>query len=328
MEDKDFNIADAMGTLEEGLGLGQGEEKEVEETVPLEEEVVVEVVAEEAKELTTPAEVQVATTTIPAEAPPKTWRPDALVEWEKLPSAVRAEVLKREEDMFKGMESYKQKAHFGESFQTTLQPHMELLRQQNIEPVAHVGNLLHAHRMLSTAAPEARHQMFARLANDYGINLQQLLQTAQNYVPPSPEVVDLQRKFNELQSISTRNEQMQLQAKEAQLTAQIDRFQKDPANVHFATVANDMVELLSRGISTTLEDAYERAVWTNPATRSLEQARATTNAAKTLAEKTQAAKKASAANVKTTTKKGSVTAATGSMEKTLEETLAEIKSRN
>ena len=327
MENDDFNIADAMETLEEGLGLGQEEKEEIKEDDSSEEIAVVAEVPEEGEKPTLPGEVQVATAT-PTEAPPKTWRPNALVEWEKLPSAVRAEVLKREEDMFKGMESYKQKAHFGESFQATLQPHMEVLRQQNIEPVAHVGNLLNAHHMLSTAAPEARHQMFARLASDYGINLPQLLQTAQNYIPPSPEVVDLQRKFNELQSISTRNEQMQLQAKEAQLTAQIERFQKDPANVHFATVANDMVELLSRGISTTLEDAYERAVWTNPVTRSAEQARATTNAAKALAEKTQAAKKASAANVRTTTKKGSVTAATGSMEKTLEETLAEIKSRN
>jgi hypothetical protein len=329
-QDAEFDIAGAMETLEEGLGLGL----ELEEGG---EELVKEAIAETPPAVTeavpaAPSTEAPAATVPSVEAPPKTWRPDALTEWEKLPAKVRAEVIKREDDMFRGLESYKQKAQFGESFQGVLQPHLTLLQQQGIEPVGHVGNLLKAHAMLSTAPPEARHQMFTQLARDYGINLQFLAQTAQSYVPPTPEVVDLQRRLNELQSITSRNEQMQLQAKEAQLNAQIEKFQSNPANIHFATVANDMVELLSRGISTTLEDAYERAVWTNPATRSLEQARvsaeAQAKAAKALADNTAAAKKAASANVRTSTKKGSATAATGSMEKTLEETLAEIKSRS
>ena len=40
-------------------------------------------------------------------APPKTWRAEALAKWETLPAEVQREVLKREEDIFKGLESYK-----------------------------------------------------------------------------------------------------------------------------------------------------------------------------------------------------------------------------
>ena len=52
--------------------------------------------------------------------PPKTWRKEALEHWATIPDTVRAEILKREDDMFRGLEGYKSQANIGRAFQETL----------------------------------------------------------------------------------------------------------------------------------------------------------------------------------------------------------------
>ena len=44
---------------------------------------------------------------------PKTWRPEAAAKFATLPPEVQQEVLKREEDIFKGLEGYKADASIG-----------------------------------------------------------------------------------------------------------------------------------------------------------------------------------------------------------------------
>ena len=55
-------------------------------------------------------------------APPKTWRSEAAGMWAQLPPAVQQEVLKREADIFQGIEQYRDLAQTGRAFQQTLAP--------------------------------------------------------------------------------------------------------------------------------------------------------------------------------------------------------------
>lgn len=116
----------------------------------------------------------------------------------------------------------------------------------------------------------------------------------------------------------------------AERRKEIETFAADPANPHFEEVSNDMVTLLQGGVCKTLPEAYEKAVWANPVTRAKEiarqQAEATRKAQETEAAKVAAARKATAANVRTSAKSGSATAPLGSIDDTLNETLAKIRS--
>lgn len=262
--------------------------------------------------------------------PPKTWRQGALSQWASLPAEVRDEVLKREEDMFRGIEQYKADAGYAKSIKEALTPFMPSLQRYNIDPVQHIGALMKAHHDLALGTPEDKLATFQRLAQDYGIDLGHLAPEAQPFV--DPQVARLQTELREIRSTITNAEQQRQEAVIAENKAKIAAFAGDPAHPHFDKVSSDMAALLQSGAAKTLEDAYERAVWMNPETRAAEVSRQHAEKTKQGLEeakrKAEEAKRAAAANVRTSAKSGSGTAAPRSMDDTLQETLAAINARS
>ncbi len=257
--------------------------------------------------------------------PPRTWKPEVAAKWAAIDPEVRQEILRREENIFQGIEAYKSRAEFGDRFQRTLQPYMQTLQQYNLDPLQQVGNLLQAHHILSLGTPEQKQMMFARIAADYGIN------TGGETPYVDPQVAALQRDLQNLQSRLSSREQSEAANIRAGLQREIETFAADPAHVYFNEVANDIAGLLKSGVARDLKDAYERAVWANPVTRSKEQARVAAETAKKSAEeaaaRAAAAKKATSANVQSSAKAASGTAPRGTIEDTMQATLAAIRSR-
>jgi hypothetical protein len=265
----------------------------------------------------------------PTAEPPKTWRKEASAVWATLPPEAKAEVLKREEDIFKGIESYKVDATFGKTLKGVLAPYEGILKQHNIDPVQQVGSLLQAHYTLATGTPEARAGMFQRLAADYGIDLSQLSGGEAPYIDPTVRALQSELAGVKSQlSAAERGRQAEVAAANSK---QVDAFASDTKNVYFNEVADQMATLLQRGIVGTLQEAYDQAVWLNPVTRAKEVARSSAEAAKTAgaeaATKAALTKKATAANVKTSAKSGSATTPLGSIDDTLAAAFASIKAR-
>lgn len=261
----------------------------------------------------------------PATEAPKTWRPEAAAKFATLPPEVQQEVLKREEDMFRGLEGYKADANVGKAVNQILQPYMPMLQQAGLNPLQQVEGLMQAHYLLATGTPEQKQMLFQRLAQDYGVNL--------GYEQPyiDPQVQALQKQLSDLQSKLSGREQQEAAAARSQLQSQIDTFASDPAHPYFDEVANDIAGLLRSGAAKDLADAYEKAVWANPVTRAKEQGRLTAEAdAKAKAEaatKATQARKATGANVSAKAKAASAAAPTGSIDDTLNAALTAIRSR-
>lgn len=257
--------------------------------------------------------------------PPKTWRPEAAAKFAALPPEVQQEVLKREEDIFKGLESYKADASIGKAFKGVVQPYLQVFQSQGIDPMQQVSGLMRAHVALATGTPEQKQQFFQHLAKEYGVDLD----TEPPYV--DPQVAGLQKQLSDLQSRLNGREQHEANEARSKLQAEIDSFASDPAHQYFDEVANDMAGLLRSGAAKDLKDAYDKAIWANPITRAKEQARLTADAeAKAKAEAAERAKqarKATGANVKSSAKAASGTAPLGSIDDTLNAALANIKSR-
>lgn len=256
---------------------------------------------------------------------PKTWRPEAAAKFASLPPEVQQEVLKREEDIFRGLEAYKADASIGKALKSVVQPYMQVFQAQGIDPLQQVSGLMRAHVALSTGTPEQKQQFFQHLAKEYGVEL--------GMEPPyiDPQVAGLQKQLAELQSRLNSREQQEIAEARSKLQAEIDAFASDPAHQYFDEVANDIAGLLRSGAAKSLQEAYEKAVWANPITRAKEQARLTAEAeakAKAeAAEKAKQARKAIGANVKSSAKVASGTAPLGSIDDTLSAALAAIKSR-
>jgi hypothetical protein len=124
---------------------------------------------------------------------------------------------------------------------------------------------------------------------------------------------------------ATRTEQL------TQQKSAIDAFAEDPANPYFYDVADEIALLIrSSGGAMTLKEAYDKAVHLNPVTRARETERITAaaveKAQKEATERAAAAKRASN-RVRTSGHQGGDTAASGSMEDTMQATLDSIRSR-
>lgn len=263
--------------------------------------------------------------------PPRTWRAEAAAEFSKLPPVVQQEILKREEDIFKGIEGYKADAAFGNQLKSVMSPYLPILKQYNIAPEAQIQSLMQANHTLAFGTPEAKVQLLRNIARDYQIDLSGLGEASFDEDFSDPAVKALQSELQSIKSQLQQSQQSQVEARKAEIERTVNAFAADPANRYFEEVSEDIAKLLSTGAETDLKAAYDKAVWMNPAVRAKELARQQAEKQeaerKLQKEKAEAARKASAANVRTRAKSGSATAPTGSMDDTLAEALTAIKAR-
>lgn len=284
----------------------------------------------------TPAEKQPEGTQPPAPAAtplavaPKTWKPEEAAVWAQIPEAAKAAIVRREEDIFRGVEQYKTKAAFGSTVEQAIAPFRGIMEAHGIDPVQNISSLMNAHYQLATGTQESKLQLFKQLAADYRVDLSALSGEPNPYeIPADPQVVQLQQTVEQLQAERRAEQQQRYQAQQEQVAKQISEFAS--SHPHFDTVADDIAVLLKADKSLTLEQAYEKAVWANATTREQEIARL--NAEKQSAAQAQAAqqaagaKKAMAANIQTQPKAGAATEPLGSMDDTLAEALASIRKK-
>lgn len=338
-ENGEFDMGNALAEVSEGLGFEStevGDGGQVEGELPTGEAVELPEGDEqvEAKPEDEAATDPAAAPAIPAAPgpndPPKTWRTEALAKWETIDPVVKAEIQKREDDFFKGIEQYKSSATIGNNFRTVMDQYMPLLEQHGIDPYQQVAGLMEAHKTLALGTPEQRSAMFQKLARDYKVDVKALAGVVGEPPYVDPEVAALREKTESLQSTVQQMTQAQRQQRETELRANIEKFAGDPKNVHFNDVAKDMAVLLKTGVCQTLDDAYQKAIWQNPTTRAKEIASQTaaSEAARKAeeAKRVAAAKKATGANAPTS-RPSSRTAPAASMDDTIETTLATIKAR-
>lgn len=329
--ENDFDVSAAVDEIGSGLGLDLPEtttdEVELDVTPPAAEVETAEAPAAE----TTASEEPAATTTPATDAAPKTWRKEAAATWAALPSEAKNEILKREADIFSGIESYKADAGFGKSIKTVITPYEQILRDNNMDPAQTITSLMATHHTLATGTPQARLDLFTRMAKEYGIPLP--TGEASSGEPPyiDPAVAALQTELSSVKSTLEAQTQRAAAEQRNLISKQIDAFATDPSNIYWADVADSMAVMLESRQASTLQEAYDKAIWTNPAVRAKEIARQTAEAtAKAQAageEKVKAAKQATAANVKASAKVGSATTPKGSLDDTLAAAMANIKAR-
>lgn len=332
----DFDMEAAVSSLSSDL-FGQGDEGSKVEVVEVGQEgdgepvsptpgEAIEPPAQEGTETANTEEVQ-------ALGAPNTWTKEGLAEWAKIPPAAQQEILKREQDFFKGIEGYKEKADLGGRYDAVVEPFRATLAAEQVDPVQLFQSFSSNHYLLSRGTPEQKIQVAANLVRSYGLDLNAIavaLGTAEQ--PVDPTIKSLQDEVAALRSSDQQRQNQIIEQKRAELTSEINTFASDPAHPHFPKVINHMSDLLKANPNMGLKAAYDTAVMANPETRQLEIDRLTSEkmeAAKAAErEKVEAAKKAKGANVRTLqTERNGTVPSNKSWEETLEETAKDIASR-
>lgn len=264
---------------------------------------------------------------------PSTWTKEAIAEWSQIPPRSQQEILKREEDMHRGLEQYKGAAEIGQKYEAVAEPYRAMLTAENIDPVQLFNSFAANHYLLSEGSPEQKVELAANMLSHYGVEVTDLIDYIGEQIlnPVDPRVAKLEAELNGLKQNFTQQATKSTEAQQQAALSEIEKFAADPAHPYFNELVADVAGLMEAGVAQTLQEAYEKAVYANPVTRAKELERLT--AAKKL--ETDAAEKArkdklalsTAANVNAHSHQRDGTVPLGSMDDTLNETLAAIQGR-
>jgi hypothetical protein len=273
------------------------------------EEESVEAVAEDTTESEQPEE-QPEVSDIPK---PTTWKKDLLPLWDKIAkgetltkeeSKKHLEYLNQRENEFKkGVSVYKAEAERAKALEEAITPFVPELQAQGIHPAAWINNLGRAHMILTKAPHEQKVQMFHRLAQDYGVNLNQINEPQQPVDAYTQQL--MQQLYQVNQEVSTIKGRFE-QEEQARLNNEIERVRSDRERFpHFDMVREEMAQLLELGKAQDLETAYAKAVRMNDEAFRLEQEKLLSNATKQASKAQQVARaKATAVSPKSVTPNG------------------------
>lgn len=209
----------------------------------------------------------------PAAAPaaqaevPVAWRSEANQKiWAALSPEVQKAISQREAEVHKGFTKFDDERNFGKSIRDVVNPYLPMIQAEGGNPVAAVQNLLNTAYILRNAPAEQKVQALQRIAQTYGISLENVVQQRQN--PVDPQYESLQQRLARLETERQQETQQRQYQQQQELTSQITAFAASPDHPHFETVKTHMGTLLQNGLATSMQDAYDQAVWSRPDLRS------------------------------------------------------------
>lgn len=258
----------------------------------------------------------------PEDAPPPSWAKEMHPHWQRTPKEVRDYWRTREQQMEEGVRPLKEEAAFAKRWRETVSPYGEMVRASGLDEFGAVRALMEAHRALVSAEPGARRELFKQLQKDYG-----LAEEDPNASYVDPALKALQGEFRALKTSLERQAEGQRQAVLAEINKQIEAFAKEHP---LYNEVEEHIALLLQNPALTLEQAYEQAVWANPVTRAEELARMEAEKAEAAKDRARQAAQATGVNVRGTeprTQARDEAPVGQKMDKTMEEALREIRSR-
>ena len=235
----------------------------------------------------------VETSEVPAIKPPSSWKKEAQVKFAALDPEIQAEVMRRENDMHKGIEGYKQSAERATLYDRTFAPYQETMRQIGTTPEQAISGLMQTDHNLRYGSPAQKVAIVHDIIKQYGIKPEWF---DQQETQVNPEVGHLQTRLQAMEAQQAQWQQ-EVQAREVgTLNSDIQSFSKN--NEHFEAVRDRMADLIQGGAAKTLQEAYDTAVWSDPNVRAALLAKQQAEERTKATAKVNEAKKASSVNIR------------------------------
>ena len=292
----------------------EAQEKEVTESAP-------EVATSEDRALTTPSEAsesipEADTSTIRA---PSSWKKEQQAKFASLPADIQSEIARREGDIHRGVEHYKVAAERGNTYEKAFAPFRDTIQKIGSTPEQAITGLMQTDHNLRYGSPAQKVAVIQHIIQSYGINPEWFDQ--QNNSQANPEIGHLQNRLQQFEAQQAQQMQNMQEREAASLNNDIAAFAAK--NEHFEAVRDRMATLLEGNASKSLQEAYETAIWADPAIRATLLAEQQKEIRSKAATKAIEAKKLSSANVRT---RGVIPAqaAVGSIEDTIRSKAKEL----
>lgn len=212
----------------------------------------------------TPPPAPGVTTTAKFKAP-QSLRPLLREKWAALPEDWQGEIDRLERDAKTGIEKNAEAAKFREQFQQVAAPYQAMLG--GADPVQATRNLFQAAHTLNYAPPQQKAQLLARMIQDSGAPLELINAALEGggatAATGQPKAMDQE---SIIQQVRKEFQAQQQQQEQTRIMKDIESFKA--GHEFYADVEPDMVELINlsrgRGVTMTLEQAYNRAIQLHP----------------------------------------------------------------
>lgn len=278
--------------------------------------------------------------------PPAGWGAQARAEYAKLSPAVQQQVHKREADFHKGLSEYKQSADVGREIMADFAPYLPHMRANNVTPKQLVQAWTNLeYKLHSATTPEGKAKVMLEAAKAYGVDAAHMAAAAGIVTPPAvgadgqpvvtAPIVDPRFKALEdrLAQVTTHLEtekNAQARIEYTKIEDEVRMFAQTPGHEHFEAVRHDMSALMQTGRASSMDDAYNKAIWANPEVRAILLEQQRVDEANRAVEKAAAAKKAASANVapRGTPPVRKPVAGSGTMDDTLRQAFRAIQARD
>jgi len=207
---------------------------------------------------------------------PRSWKPDAREEWEKVPPRVQQEALRREREITQALQESSEARQNYQKLRETYQPYDVYFRQMGIQdPVGALNFLAQGWGSIALGSGPQKAAAIASLVKTYGIDVRELdnalaqtlgVSQGQGMAPPSPiggPVRDprLDALLGQIEQAKTQRDQ-RISSAAAEEVASVENEE------FFEDVRLDMADILdaraNRGLRTTAEEAYNLAIRLNP----------------------------------------------------------------
>lgn len=191
---------------------------------------------------------------------PAAWSAGNKAKFNELPDWAKQEISRREDEVHKGFTKFDEERQFGKSLKDIISPYMPIIQAEGGTPLTAVQDLLNTAYILRTAPPHQKSQLFHKLAQQYGVPLGE--QSPAGNIDPNVQA--LQQEVANLKGYINQTVTTQQQQEKASIDGQIESFAADPKNIYFSDVRNEMIALLNSNSASSLQDAYDMAVWARP----------------------------------------------------------------
>lgn len=261
---------------------------------------------------------------------PSSWKKEAQAKWAAMDPDLQREVLRREEDFHKGLETYKGWANVGQTLHAEIQPYEAMIRAANTTPQALIKDVFNTIYQLKTGSADQKAAVALNILQGYGVDLEAVTaaaaRAAEGQPAVDPRVALLEQKLSKFEQDQKAREQENLRRDFADVVSETEAFSKAPNHEHYEAVKLEMAAFLESGVCSTLQEAYDKACWANDTVRAKLDAKRREAERKQVAEKAAAAKKAAAVNV---VSRGTLPTApkVGTMDETIRNKLREISAR-
>lgn len=194
--------------------------------------------------------------------------------WKDVPAAVKADIVKRENDYANGIAKHRQATERVQGMDRALQPYQQYL-QMNGGAGETIKTLLQTGSSLQMGSPQQKAQVVANLIQQFGVDIKSLDSMLVGEAPSaeSQQQNQMEQMFNQrlapmqqqLQQYQQRD-QYQAQQAQGQVAQEVNQF--GSSNEFYNDVRADMADLLdmaaNRGREMSMQEAYNLACNNHP----------------------------------------------------------------